>query len=111
MRCGLYVLAQCAGAVFAVYGAMHTIGIPGRTRSGWNFLSGPEGNTIVRGFVTECVLTFLLVLVCFAAIDPKKKEKRGALGPVGVALAIAVAHLIAVPITGCGVNPARSLAP
>jgi len=110
MRCGLYMLAQFAGAIMGTYGAMHTIGIPAQTRVGWNFLTGASGGSaITRGFLTECVLTLLLTLVFFAAVDPKKKRTGFRLQ--GISIAIALAHLLAMPITGCGTNPARSLAP
>jgi glycerol uptake facilitator-like aquaporin len=57
----------------------------------------------------ELVLTFLLVFVVFSAAMDKRGP--GVLGPLAVGLAVLVIHLVAVPLTGAGVNPARSLGP
>ncbi|MEC4020424.1 MIP family channel protein [Streptomyces sp. H27-D2] len=59
-------------------------------------------------FLAEVVLTFLLVYVVLAVT-----HKVAVLGfdglPIG--LALAVVHLIGIPLTGTSVNPARSLGP
>jgi aquaporin Z len=59
-------------------------------------------------FLAEVVLTFLLVFVVLAVTS-----KVAVLGfdglPIG--LALAVIHLIGIPLTGTSVNPARSLGP
>ena len=55
------------------------------------------------------ILTFVLVLTVFATIDPKNAGNP--LGAFPIAMAVMIAHLIAIPLTGCGINPARSLGP
>ncbi|MFJ2745922.1 MIP family channel protein [Streptomyces sp. NPDC087440] len=59
-------------------------------------------------FLAEVVLTFLLVFVVLAVT-----HKVAVLGfdglPIG--LALAVIHLVGIPLTGTSVNPARSLGP
>ncbi|KDN81848.1 MIP family channel protein [Kitasatospora cheerisanensis] len=59
-------------------------------------------------FLTEVVLTFLLVYVVLAVT-----HRLAAVGfdglPIGIALA--VVHLVGIPLTGTSVNPARSLGP
>ena len=61
------------------------------------------------GLLMEVVITFALVLVIFAtAVDPRG---MGNLAPLAIGLTVLVAHLVAVPITGASMNPARSFGP
>jgi glycerol uptake facilitator-like aquaporin len=39
------------------------------------------------------------------------KSIAGNLAPIAIGWAVLLAHLILVPLTGCGINPARSLGP
>jgi len=105
----LYVLMQFSGSIAASGLLMVVMGLNPDTMGGYNALSGPEDNQIARGFVTEMLLTFLLVFTVMATIDPERQTAH--LGPLAIGMAVGVAHLIAVPITGCGINPARSLGP
>jgi len=61
------------------------------------------------GLVIEVILTFFLVFTIFATMI----DKRGnvALGPAAIGVVIFVDHLIAVPLTGASMNPARSFGP
>jgi glycerol uptake facilitator-like aquaporin len=55
------------------------------------------------------ILTFILVFTIFAtAID---KRGNAAWAPMAIGLVVFVDHLIAVPLTGASMNPARSLGP
>ena len=40
-----------------------------------------------------------------------KDSIAGNLAPLAIGLSVFLAHLILVPFTGCGINPARSLGP
>jgi MIP family channel proteins len=61
------------------------------------------------GLVIEVILTFILVFTIFAtAID---KRGNAAWAPMAIGLVVFVDHLIAVPLTGASMNPARSLGP
>lgn len=57
----------------------------------------------------EVVVTFVLVFVIFAtAVDP---AGMGNHAPLAIGLTVLVDHLVAVPITGASMNPARSFGP
>ena len=56
----------------------------------------------------ECISTMVLVLTVFAICDTKQKMPS-ADGPMAVAMAVTLGHLILIPFTGCSINPARSL--
>ena len=62
-----------------------------------------------EGLVIEFILTFFLVFTVFAtAID---KRGNAAFAPLAIGLVVFVDHLIAVPLTGASMNPARTLGP
>lgn len=72
--------------------------------------SSAYGETVnlTGAVVIEIILTFLLVFVVLAVTSV-----RGATPAAGAAigLALAVVHLVGIPLTGTSVNPARSLGP
>ena len=51
--------------------------------------------------------TFMLVLtVCWTAVS--RKSIAGNCAPIAIGLSVFFAHLTAIPITNCSINPARS---
>ncbi len=67
------------------------------------------GNGAGAGLLIEAVLTFALVFVFFAAVlDPKGLTH---LAPVAVGVTYLVGQLVAIPLTGGSMNPARSFGP
>lgn len=66
------------------------------------------GINIGGAFLAEVMLTFLLVFVVLAVT-----HKVAVIGFDGLAIGIALAviHLVGIPLTGTSVNPARSLGP
>ncbi len=62
----------------------------------------------VGAFVVEALLTFLFVLVILLATD---RASNAALAGVAIGATLAVVHLVGIPLTGTGVNPARSIGP
>lgn len=109
LRGCLYALCQCAGSIVASGTLMLVMGLTPDTMGGYNTLSGLEDNRILRGFVLELILSWFLCFTVLATVDPARQAAP--LGPLAIGMAVGVAHLIAVPITGCGINPARSLGP
>lgn len=66
------------------------------------------GINIFGAFVAEVILTFLLVFVWLAVTHRVAVVGFDGL-PIGIALV--VIHLVGIPLTGTGVNPARSFGP
>jgi glycerol uptake facilitator-like aquaporin len=61
-------------------------------------------------FLGEAMGTFLLVFtVIMTAIHPKSIAQN--IAPIAIGWSVLLAHLILIPTTGCGINPARSLGP
>jgi aquaporin Z len=111
----IYIIVQCIGAIIAS-ALLLTImaGFPGYDlatnglgQNGFDSAS-PAGFSLASGFMAEVVLTFIFLIVIFGATS--KKAPAGFAGiPIGFALAII--HMVGIPITGTSVNPARSLGP
>jgi len=98
-----FIVGQLGGAVLASYLLDKFVwGISGL---GVHVVSIPTGD----GLVLEVILTFFLVFTIFAtAID---KRGNAAWAPLAIGLVVFVDHLIAVPLTGASMNPARSFGP
>lgn len=65
-----------------------------------------------QAFGVELVLTSLLVLTMLASIDANKHAARRDYGTAAaMGVVVTGCYLMALPLTGCGLNPARSLAP
>ncbi len=111
-----YIASQCAGA-FAAAGTMWLIAT-GNGRysfSGTNPLAtngfadhSPQGYTLWACFLIEAILTFMFLFVILGSTD---KRAPSGMAPVAIGLALALIHLISIPVTNTSVNPARSLGP
>lgn len=64
----------------------------------------------LKGCILEGVLTLIVVLVTLACTDKTRKEKISSTSVV-YGCVVAMAHLIAIPYTGCVLSPARILGP
>jgi aquaporin Z len=110
-----YVVAQLAGATAgaALLYAIAT-GRPGyslaRDGLGANGFGAHSTGSYGLGAVavTEVVLTFLLVFTVLAATD---RLANAAFAGIPIGLVLTVCHLVAIPIDGTSVNPARSFGP
>jgi glycerol uptake facilitator-like aquaporin len=66
--------------------------------------------SVGSAFVGEFMGTFLLVwTVIMTAVSAK--SIAGNIAPIAIGWAVALAHIMLIPFTGCGINPARSLGP
>jgi len=68
----------------------------------------PGGYSLAAGFVTEFVMTFFFLLVILGATG---KRAPAGFAPLAIGLCLALIHLISIPVTNTGVNPARSTGP
>jgi len=103
----MFVAAQLTGATIGALLLLATIPDAADTSLGAHAL-GPDV-TITMGLIMEIVVTFVLVFVIFAtAVDP---GGIAPLAPLAIGFAVLVDHLVAIPITGASMNPARSFGP
>ena len=106
-----YIASQLIGAVAAA--ATLKVILPELgAKVNFGTQGGPSdllNNSISSGFAVEAILTFFLVLVIFMTAVHKKASP----GLHGFAIGgmIFLIHLVAVPLTGASVNPARTFGP
>lgn len=111
-----YVVAQIAGAAIAsavIYLIANGLpegydaGVAGLGANGYGAHS-PNQFSMGAAFLTETLMTFLLVFTVIGATD--KKTPPGFAGiPIGLVLTLI--HLVSIPVTNTSVNPARSIGP
>lgn len=102
----LYVVAQCAGAIA---GSAILRALSADTME--NLLGVVKlsyGITPVQGLGVEFFLALILVLVVCGSCDAAKPDSKG-VAPLIIGSAVTIGHIVGVPRTGAGMNPARSL--
>ncbi|KAE8712078.1 Aquaporin PIP1-2 [Hibiscus syriacus] len=111
-RAIFYMVMQCLGAIC---GAGVVKGFTGETRYG---ALGGGANSVAHGYTkgyglgAEIVGTFVLVYTVFSARNAKRsaRDSHGPiLAPLPIGFAVILVHLATIPISGTGINPARSL--
>ncbi|HYK93435.1 MAG TPA: aquaporin [Thermoplasmata archaeon] len=114
-----YIIAQVVGGLL---GVLTVLGIAyGYTGSWTNAQATGIGSQGYSGngapylfsmgsvFLIELGLTFLFVLVIQLVTRPESGAKN--LAPAAIGLTLMVANLVAIPVDGASLNPARSFAP
>lgn len=114
-----YIVAQILGGLLAVavvagvaYGSSSLwSSAQGAALASQGYAGNGSGYTVSLGsvFLLEVALTFLLVLVILFATRSENFSKN--LAPIGIGLTLIMTNLVAIPIDGASVNPARSFAP
>ena len=104
-----YVVAQLVGAVVGALATWVLFGGPARTVANLAATYPADGVSSLRALVVEALVTFVLVLVIMAVATDERVPAPVA--PLAVGAALAVGVLIAGPVTGGAVNPARALGP
>ncbi|XP_068212947.1 neurogenic protein big brain-like isoform X1 [Palaemon carinicauda] len=106
LRAAMFILAQLGGGIA---GAALLYG----TTSGY---TGDLGATMVSQAITpwqglglEFLLTFVVVFVFFASVNPYKRSMGNPAMAIGIAYLSCT--LVGIPLTGASMNPARSLGP
>jgi aquaporin Z len=110
-----YIVAQCIGAI-AGAGVLYLIqsGMPGFQMGEWALGANGWGEGYLgayhttSAFITEAVLTFLFLFVIFGTTS---KFGNSTMAGLAIGFTLVLIHLVAIPVTGTSVNPARSLGP
>ena len=107
MRAVAYIVAQvggaCTGTAFvwtvrSVAGAANQVNVDGG---------------YAAAFMAEFLLTFILMFIVLCATDASRYRSIAhlpVLAPFAIGVTVLIAHLAAIPLDGCSLNPARSLA-
>lgn len=83
------------------------VGEWGLGSNGWG--EGYGGNySTTSAFIIELVMTCIFVLVIFATTS---KQGNSNMAGLAIGLTLVLIHMVAIPITGTSVNPARSIGP
>ena len=110
-----YVVFQCIGAIIGA-GILYTIALgspvyrlasSGLGQNGYGAAS-LGGYSLTAVLIAEVVLTFIFVLVVHGSTS--EKAPKGFAG-ISIGLSLVLMHIVAIPIDGTSVNPARSLGP
>ncbi|KAL9374312.1 hypothetical protein Peur_033932 [Populus x canadensis] len=110
-RAVFYMLMQCLGAICGA-------AVVKAFQKGQYEMLGGGANTVSTGYAkgsglgAEIVGTFVLVYTVFSATDAKRNARDShvpILAPLPIGFAVFLVHLATIPITGTGINPARSL--
>src|SRR5512137_5221 len=110
-----YVVFQCVGAIIgagilyaiAVGNPAYNLALNGLGQNGYGTAS-PAGYNLTSALIAEIVLTFIFLLVIFGSTS--ERAPKGFAG-LSIGLSLVLIHLVAIPIDGTSVNPARSLGP
>nr|AAX92682.1 probable aquaporin [Picea abies] len=110
-RTVFYMICQCLGAMCGA-------GVVKGMQKGMYEVEGGGANLVAHGYSkgdglgAEIVGTFVLVYTVFSATDAKRSARDShvpVLAPLPIGFAVFLVHLATIPITGTGINPARSL--
>ncbi len=107
-----YILAQVAGGASATF--ILAIILGGANGGSWNdFVAvsntygGPKQFSMLSTGLTEVVITALFVFVIMGVTSSHAPQ---GFAPIAIGLALALFHIIAIPISNASLNPARSTA-
>lgn len=110
-----YIVAQILGAISGA-GVLYLIasGKPGFVMPEWGLGANGWGEgylgqyNTASAFLIETVMTFLFV---FVILGTTSKFGNGAMAGLAIGVTLMLIHLVAIPVTGTSVNPARSIGP
>ncbi|KAK9726096.1 hypothetical protein RND81_05G190100 [Saponaria officinalis] len=105
-----YIVVQCSGAICGV-GLVKAIQNDNYATFGGGANELSDGYSKATGLCAEIVGTAVLVYTVFSACDPKRSVRDShilILAPLPIGFIVFMIHLATIPITGTGINPARS---
>lgn len=110
-----HIVAQIAGAILGA-AVLYSIvsGQTGFIMPEWGLGSNGWGPgylgeyNVTAAFTAEAVLTFIFV---FVILSVTSKHGNSTMAGFAIGLTLVLIHMVAIPITGTSVNPARSIGP
>ena len=110
-----YIVAQIVGAILGA-GVLYLIlsGKPDFVMGEWALGSNGWGvgylgeYSVISAFIIEAVMTFLFL---FVILSTTSKFGNGTMAGLAIGVTLMLIHLVAIPVTGTSVNPARSIGP
>jgi MIP family channel proteins len=105
----IYIIAQLGGAVMAALTVLFAYGHTAKSVASLGATLPAKGVNGWRVLAIEAIVTFLLMLVIMAIATDKRSPKAAAGTAIGFTLTVGI--LIAGPLTGGALNPARALGP
>lgn len=105
---GVYVVAQLAGALFAVALAKWLMPASVGNLVAWGTPALNPLVTLTRGIAIEAVLTFVLMSAVMGTAVARNAPR---IGGFGIGLTLLFAIIVGGPLTGAALNPARAFAP
>jgi aquaporin Z len=112
-----YVAAQVAGAILgAVVLLQIANGAAGFDAQESGFAANgfgvhsPGNYSLGAALIGETIMTLMFVLVVLGVTDTRNTTLKGFV-PIAIGLALALVHLVTIPVTNTSVNPARSTGP
>ncbi|PWN04630.1 MIP family channel protein [Nocardioides silvaticus] len=76
----------------------------------WDTGPAANGAAFLGAFLAELIGTFVFVFMILAVTDRRRASEKIP-APVAIGLGLTLCHLLLIGITGCSVNPARSIGP
>ena len=112
----VYIIAQCIGALLGAFVLQQILGgqLAGFTAGEWAYGANGWGAKYqseygtTSAFITETVLTFIFLFVILATTS---KVGNSNMAGLAIGFTLLLIHMVAIPITGTSVNPARSFGP
>jgi len=113
-KCRCRVIAQIAGGIlgagilYLIASGKSDFSLAGGLASNGYGEHSPGGYSVVSGFVSEFVLTFMFLIIILGSTDSRAPQ---GFAPIAIGLGLTLIHLIGIPVTNLSVNPARSTGP
>lgn len=112
----VYIIAQCLGALLGAFVLQQILGgqLAGFTAGEWAYGANGWGTKYqseygtTAAFITETILTFIFLFVILATTS---KVGNSTMAGLAIGFTLLLIHMVAIPITGTSVNPARSFGP
>lgn len=109
-----YIAAQVAGAiagaaiVYEIASGAPGFNIAGGLASNGYAEHSPGQYSMMAGFLSEAVMTFIFLFVIMGATHGRAPQ---GFAPLAIGLCLTLIHLVSIPVTNTSVNPARSTGP